>query len=163
MVKLDFADVYSGTKDQVWRLASRYVFSREDREDLFQEIFVNIHRSLPRFRGEASINTWVYRIAVNTSLNHIKKQKRHALVKKILSGLKLIEEEIQVVEIDIQEFAPLKKLNPRQRMILLLSDVEEKKLEEISAIMHLPTGTVKSNLHRAREIIKKEVGKNGRA
>jgi len=47
-------------------------------------------------------------------------------------------------------------------MIILLADVEEKKLDEISEIMNIPIGTVKSNLHRAREIVKKEVSENGR-
>ncbi|HTY13928.1 MAG TPA: sigma-70 family RNA polymerase sigma factor [Candidatus Omnitrophota bacterium] len=161
-VKIDFADVYNGCREQVWRLASRYVFTREDREDLFQEIFVNIHRALPRFRGESSLSTWIYRIAVNASINHLKKQKRHAMLKKMLAGLRIVEDEIQIVETELGDFKPLNKLNPRQRMILLLSDVEDKKLEEISSIMGLPVGTVKSNLHRARDIVKKEVNGNGK-
>ena len=56
---------------------------------------------------------------------------------------------------------PLAKLNPQQRMVLLLAEVEEKPLEEIAQTMGIPVGTVKSNLHRAKEIIKKEVRKDG--
>ena len=56
---------------------------------------------------------------------------------------------------------PLKKLNPQQRMILVLAEVEEKKLEEISRLLGLPIGTVKSNLHRAKKIIRKELGDHG--
>jgi len=163
MAKIEFAEVYVASKDFVWRLTSKYIFSKEDREDLFQEIFVNVHKALSRFRGESSINTWVYRIAVNTSINYLKKQKRHKWIKNMISSLKIIEEEVQIVEIDLQEFKPLKKLNPQQRMVLILSDVEEKKLDEIAEIMKIPVGTVKSNLHRAREIVKKEVSENGRA
>jgi len=163
MIKVEFTEVYSAHKDFVWRLTSKYIFSKEDREDLFQEIFINIHKALPHFRGDSSINTWIYRIAANTSINYLKKQNRYKWLKNMLNGLKIIEEEVQTVEIDLQDFKPLEKLNPQQRMIFLLFDLEEKKLDEISEIMKIPIGTVKSNLHRAREIVKKEVIENGRA
>ena len=162
MVKVEFNEVYETSKDFVWRLTSKYVFSGQDREDLFQEIFINIHRALPRFRGESSINTWIYRIAANTSINYLKKQSRYRWLKNMLGTLITIEYEPQETEVDLKEFKPLKKLNPQQRIILLLSDVEEKKLDEISEIMKIPIGTVKSNLHRAREIIKKEMIENGK-
>lgn len=158
---MDFAGIYADSKDKVWKLVSRYVLVREDREDLFQEIYLSVHRALPRFRGESSIHTWIYKITVNTAINYAKKQSRYKWIKKMLGGLRTIEEEVQDIATDIQTFKPLEKLNPWQRMVLLLSDVEEKKLEEIAEILKIPIGTVKSNLHRAREIIKKEVKKNG--
>ena len=162
MNKIDFADVYAACKDQVWRLASRYVYTKEDREDLFQEIFINVHRALPRFRGESSVNTWVFRIAVNTALNHVKKHSRYRWLKQALGGLRIFEEDAPQIKSDLKEFKPLEKLNPQQRMVLILSDVEDKKLDEIAEIMKLPVGTVKSNLSRAREIVKKEVMENGK-
>jgi len=161
VAELDFAGVYADSKDKVWKLVSRYVFLREDREDLFQEIYLSVHRALPRFRGEASIHTWIYKITVNTAINYVKKQNRHKWFKKMLGSLRIMEEEVQEVAADVLTLKPLEKLNPQQRMILILSDVEEKKLEEIAEILKIPVGTVKSNLHRAREIIKKEVRKNG--
>lgn len=160
MAEFDFARVYAESKALVWRLVSKYVFSQEDREDLFQEIFLKIHRALPRFRGEASLNTWIYKIAVNTALNYLKRQNRFSWAKQMLANLRLVEEEIPETAPDLEELKPLKKLNPQQRMILLLSDIEEKKLEEIAEILKIPIGTVKSNLHRAREIIKRELGEN---
>lgn len=161
MVKYDFAVVYADNKNNVWKLISKYVSSQEDREDLFQEVFLNIHRALPRFRGEAAVSTWVYRIAVNTALGHTKRQSRYKWIKKMLGGMRAVEAEIEAVAGDIKALKPLEKLNPRQRVILLLSDVEDKKIEEIAEIMKMPAGTVKSNLHRAREIVKKDVMENG--
>ena len=160
MTEIEFTRIYAENKDNVWKLISKYVFSREDREDLFQEIFLSVHKALPRFRGEAAINTWIYKIAVNTALNHIKKQGRYKWIKNTLSNLRIIEWELQETKSDIQEMKPLEKLNPQQRMILLLAEVEEWKLEEIAEMMSVPVGTVKSNLHRAREIVKKEVKEN---
>lgn len=161
MAENDFARVYADRKDDVWRLASKYVFSQQDREDLFQEVFLNIHKALPRFRKEASVNTWVYRITVNTAINYLKKKNRYQWLKKMLDGMRHIGEEMQDVPTDVQLLKPLEKLNPQQRMILILADIEEKKLDEIAEALKMPVGTVKSNLHRAREIVKKEVSKNG--
>ena len=157
MANLDFGAVYEEHKGNVWKLVSRYVFTREDREDLFQEVFINVHKSLPKFRGESAVGTWLYRIAVNSAVNHLKKRDRHRKVIEVLSGLRLVE----TVEPNLDEGSslegPLAKLNPRQRMIVTLSDIEEKKLDEIAQIMSLPLGTVKSTLHRAREVLRKEL------
>jgi RNA polymerase sigma-70 factor (ECF subfamily) len=161
MAKFDFARIYEDSKAGVWRLVSKYVFSREDREDLFQEIFLKVHRALPRFRGESSLDTWIYKITVNTALNFLNRQNRFRWAKQMLSGLRAIEAEPPEIATDLEELKPLNKLNPQQRMVLLLAEVEEKKLEEIAEIMKIPIGTVKSTLFRAREIIKKEVRENG--
>ena len=162
MAQLDFAAVYGEHKENVWKLVSRYVFTREDREDLFQEAFINIHQALPRFRGEAAVGTWIYRITVNSALNQLKKRDRHKKVLRALSALRIIETEESAVGDAALLERPLAKLNSRQRMIVMLSDVEEKKLGEIAELLSLPLGTVKSTLHRAREILKKELNKNDR-
>lgn len=159
MTRLDFDQIYEDQKQKVWKLAARFVNSRPDQEDLFQEIFLKINKALPKFRGEASLNTWIFRLAVNTALNFIKKQKRYRALKDLLSWFR--PEEMPGTRIPEEQISlPLDKLSPQQRMILMLSDVEELKLEEISRLLGLPVGTVKSNLHRSREIIKKELMKN---
>ncbi len=165
MTQFDFSRIYAEHKESVWKLVSRYASSEQDREDLFQEIFLKIYKALPRFRGEAKLNTWIYRITVNTALNYLKKRKRYAGLKDILSKFRFIEEKEDFVPKDVSPreeklSKPLKKLNPLQRMILVLADVEEKKLEEIAGTLNIPLGTVKSNLHRAREIVKKELKEN---
>jgi len=157
----DFASVYAACKDNVWRLVSKYVLTREDREDLFQEVFLRVHQALPRFRAESAISTWVYKITVNTALNYVKRRNRYKWVKEIFNNLRVLEAEPQEPAANIEELRPLGKLNEQQRMILILADVEEKKLSEIAEMLDLPVGTVKSNLHRAREIIKKEVSEHG--
>lgn len=159
MGSVEFTRVYEEHKDNVWKLVSRYASRRMDREDLFQEVFVNIHRALPKFRGEAEISTWIYRVTVNTSLNFLKKQKRYALLKDSLRALRIVHHEQESP--DLALFKPLDKLNPRQRMILIMAEIEEIKLEEIAKLLAIPLGTVKSNLHRAKEIIKKELKDNG--
>lgn len=157
MKKNDFDSIYDGCKEIVWRLVSRYVFTQEDREDLFQEVFLSVHRALPKFRGDSSASTWIYKIAVNTSINHVKSRNRFRWLVNTLGNMRQQDQDPADAADDIKDLAPLKKLNPQQRMVLLLSDVEERKLEEIAGMMKMPLGTVKSTLHRAREIVRKEV------
>ncbi|MFH0887243.1 MAG: sigma-70 family RNA polymerase sigma factor [bacterium] len=162
LAKYDFEQIYSENKGMVWRLISRYVFCRQDREDLFQEVFLKVHKALAGFWGQAAVKTWIYRIAVNTALNYVKRQNRYKWMVNIFEHLRPVSQGVCDPS-ELEAYEPLKKLNARQRMVLILSDIEDKKMDEIADIMKLPVGTVKSNLHRAREIVKKEVSRNERA
>ncbi|MFA5113916.1 MAG: sigma-70 family RNA polymerase sigma factor [Candidatus Margulisiibacteriota bacterium] len=162
MAAYEFDRVYLDHKDQVWRLVNKYVAGQHDREDLFQEVFLKVHQALPKFRGDSSLETWLYRLTVNTAINYVKKQKRYKLFSVLLAGLRF-EESIPTSDVEATSLLkPLEKLNPRQRTILLLADVEEYKLEEIARLMELPVGTVKSNLARSRAIMQKELKQNDR-
>ena len=160
MEKPVFEQVYENHKKEVWGLVSKYVSHQADREDLFQEVFLKIYKALAGFRAESTLKTWIFRITVNTALNYLKRKKRQRKLLDILGGFRLIdveEKNDEVVEVALQ---PLAKLNPKQKMILLLVEVEEKSLMEVSVLLRLPVGTVKSNLHRAKEIVKKELNEN---
>jgi len=160
----DFGEVYQALKEMVWRLSSRYTVGKEDREDLFQEIFLNIHKSLNSFRGDAELSTWGYRVAVNTAMKWLGKVTRQRKLKNLFLGFRTIDEVNTAEEIAHNTSRGMErvlaKLNPKQRMILVLSDVEEKTLDEIAVSLGMPVGTVKSNLFRAREIVKKELKDN---
>lgn len=162
MLKSDFNEAYKQYKGLVWSLVSKYAAGQQDREDLFQEVFLKIHKALPGFREESSLETWIFRIVVNTAINYIKKQKRYKLLTDFLAHLR-IEEGVVTEEVEAANLLlkPLEKLNPQQRTVMILADVEEIKLEEIGQMLNLPVGTVKSNLFRAREIIRKELKANG--
>lgn len=157
-----FNKVYADHKEIVWKLVSRYAAAKHDREDLFQEAFLQIHKSLPSFRGDSSLETWIYRVTVNTAINQLKKQQRYKRIKETLGWLRVVEVENKEVEEggEIIIMKPLAKLNPQQRAVLIMAEVEERKLAEISQTLNIPVGTVKSNLHRAKEIIRKEVENN---
>jgi RNA polymerase sigma-70 factor, ECF subfamily len=162
MDRSDFSSIYSEHREMVWKLVSKYVFQQSDKEDLFQEVFLNVYRSLNGFREDSAVGTWIFRIAVNTSINYVKNQQRRRKLQEVFQGFRhLWSYEPAVVTGGDPMFEPLKKLNPRQRMILLLAEVEERKLEDIAKAMNISVGTVKSNLYRAKETIKKEVKRNG--
>lgn len=75
----DFMRLLEDNKARILRLCRAYTSSREDREDLFQEITVQIWKALPGFRGEAQVSTWLYRIALNAALRFAEKQRRPKL------------------------------------------------------------------------------------
>jgi RNA polymerase sigma-70 factor (ECF subfamily) len=70
-----FSEIYFTFKDKIHRICYGYIYEKEQVEDLFQEIMINIWNSLDRFRGDSAIGTWIYRIAVNTALLYNKKTK----------------------------------------------------------------------------------------
>jgi len=160
--KLNFEKVFLEQKENVWKLVSKYVYKKEDKEDLFQDVFINIHKALPRFRGESALATWIYKITVNTAINFLKKQNRYSWLENAISNLRIIEPQKPPEDAnESQVLSLLDSLNPQQRMIILLADVEEKKLDNIAELMKLPVGTVKSNLHRARKILRASLAKLG--
>jgi RNA polymerase sigma-70 factor, ECF subfamily len=157
MAMHEFDQVYNDHRSVVWRLVSRYVSGHHDKEDLFQEVFLNVHKALPRFRGDSALSTWIYRVAVNTSLNYLKKLRRHKKIQQVMLGLRVAQVDPPADGPDQAIWRPLDKLNPRQKMILLLVEVEEKSLDEVARLLEVPIGTIKSNLHRAKEIVRKEL------
>jgi RNA polymerase sigma factor (sigma-70 family) len=71
-----FTTLYRDSREKIYRMCCAYERDREDRQDLFQMIFLNIWKGLKSFRGESTLETWVYRVAVNTALVHARRQRR---------------------------------------------------------------------------------------
>lgn len=159
MEQLDFNLVYEQHKQLVWRLVARFMKTREDREDLFQEIFIRVYRALPKFREDSKLETWLYRITTNTAINYVNKQKRLRQVKEILAKMRIIDSYEEEEQEEGSLLKPLEKLNPKQKMVLLLAEVEEQPLAQIAENMNIPIGTVKSNLARAKEIVRQSLEK----
>ena len=160
MDQADFSLIYAEYKEMVWSLVSRFAYSLHDQEDIFQEVFLKIYNAISKFRGESSLKTWIYKVTTTTAITAVNKRKKHKNLIETLSFLKIIEPN-EPVDSNQNDISLLNALNPQQKMIIILSDIEDKTLNEISEIMNIPLGTVKSNLHRARDVLKKELSKNG--
>lgn len=161
--------------DRVYRLMFRMLGRREEAEDMAQEVFVQVFKAIGQFRGDSSLGTWVYRIAINTCKNRNKYLARRyadqqddfepaaergelTQAKGLTSGE--IESPDRVVEGYQTENivrACIRELEPDFREVLVLRDVEDLTYEEIVEITGLPDGTVKSRLHRARAMLKAKV------
>ena len=137
----------------VHRFLSAFGVPTEDREDAAQEVFVAVYRSLGRFRGEARLSTWIYRIAAR----HAGRIARRRRVRGLLSTL-LVREPLPPPAPDPSERSErlqildemIGKLSPKKRLVLVLFEIEGIPIEEISKIAGCPENTAWSRLHYAR-------------
>jgi RNA polymerase sigma-70 factor (ECF subfamily) len=126
-------------------------------EDIGQEVFINLYNSLPEFRGEAKLSTYIQRIAVNLTLNEIKRRKRFFSMFSQKGNSEMHEFEIadqdDAERKDAKEIVSkaLMKMEPRFRIILTMRMLQGYSTKETAEILDLPLGTVLSRLSRAQE------------
>ncbi len=154
----------------VYHVALRMMSNAEDAQDLSQEIWIKIYRSLDRFDGMSAFSTWIYRIAVNACIDEMRKRKgkqsismEEAAEKDDGIGLQIADEGVTPEESFMQKEAyqellsAMEKLSPEHKAVLILRDVKGLSYEEIAEIMNLQEGTVKSRLFRARGNLREEI------
>jgi len=166
-----FEELVRTEGDRVYSLVLRLVADRAEAEDIAQEVFVTVFKSIDTFRGESKLSTWVLRIAANHAKNRIKYLSRRA---NDGGGLENASEQaladLGKAPVSSHQRAPdqlleaaesrsaleraIGKLDEDHRLVVILRDVEELSYEEICEITGLPEGTVKSRLHRARSALK---------
>ena len=143
--------LYHRYKRRVFALATRIV-GPSDAEEVAQEAFIRIFRGLVRFRGDAALGTWIYRLAVNAALSH---RSRRPPVGESLDGHAVEAQEApSVVDGDAALRARLERglarLPVGYRTVIVLHDVDGLDHEEIAAVLGCHVGTSKSQLHKAR-------------
>lgn len=154
----------------VVHVVGRIVQQNDEVEDICQEVFIKVFKTLKRFRGDSKLATWIATIAYNTAITHIRKKKRRGEVsyseQPLLissekdTGLnqKLIEkEEAKKYLLQLIETLPV-----NYRTVLTLFHLEEFSYKEIEEITGMPEGTIKSYLSRARKILKGKIEKVAR-
>jgi RNA polymerase sigma-70 factor (ECF subfamily) len=163
-----YAELVSRYQSYVFTLILRMVKSREDAEEIAQDVFVKAYRSLADFRGESKFSTWLYTITNTTSITFLRKKKLevHSLDNEKVfevadskdSGFRanLIEQKSRVNMVN----EAIAMLGPDDAEIITLFYKAEQNLEEISRILRLETNTVKVRLHRARARLKEKMEKN---
>ncbi|MGI6620694.1 MAG: sigma-70 family RNA polymerase sigma factor [Bacillota bacterium] len=154
---------------KLYNVALRMVSDSEDAMDIVQEVFLKAYQALPGFRGDSKFSTWIYRICMNASLDHLRRRKK-AQVYSLDAPVEFSDSEVQrQVEdpVDSTEdlveakflgeklFAILDDLEPHYRAVLILCDVQGYSYQEIAEILDTSLGTVKSRIHRARNILRK--------
>ena len=150
-------------------MALRILGSREEAEDVALEVFLNILRSGRRFRKQARFSTFVYRVAVNAALNRRRSLGRRrarleGLMQRQASGDDLPyaprdpEDSILGSELRAQLEREILELGDVLRTPLVLHDIEGLPYAEISSILGLAEGTVKSRIHRARRALRRKLG-----
>ena len=136
-------------QEAVMNLARRIVADTDAAQDILQEVIIKAYRSLERFRGEASFATWLYRIAINETRAHLRREKRRA------HGHEQLAERLQGTgHADVDDgplMLLLQELPEKHRVTLALFYLQELSLAEIARTMGAPLGTVKAWLSRGRK------------
>lgn len=149
-------------EDRVYSLVLRMLGDPHEAEDVSQEVFVAVHRHLPKFRGDSRLSTWIYRVAKNHCLNRIKYleyrqtggeadlERLEAAPEAFGSRPTRPDQELLGAEERSQVQKALARLTPEHRLLVVMRDIEGMAYEDIARITELAPGTVKSRLHRAR-------------
>lgn len=148
--------------DDVLRTSYMYLKDLQNAEDAFQEVFIRVFNKFESFKGESSEKTWIIRITINVC----KDMLRSSWLKRVLLTDKLKEKNI-IIGIDnriIKEeenkilFEEVMALSYRFKEVIILYYYHNYNTTEISRILNVAEGTVRSRLHRAREILKTKLG-----
>ncbi|HEX7951655.1 MAG TPA: sigma-70 family RNA polymerase sigma factor [Burkholderiales bacterium] len=154
---------------RIARHVARYVRNSGDVEDIVQDVFIRAHRGLGSFRGDSAFFSWLYRIATNASLSHLKRSRNDVLL-----GDDAPEERAEAFEPGVSDAADpertlmakqiadtvqkaLARLQPDLAEALMLYEVEGKPYAEIAGMLDIPIGTVRTRIFRAREFIAKRL------
>ena len=152
-------------QERIYATIYHMTANHEDATDLAQETFIKAYQALKSFKGDSSFFTWVYRIAVNKTINFLKQRKNktymslndldfnaeHDADLVALISEKTPRREVNLIELQEKLNAAMQKLSEIHRLVVTLHDVQGLSHEEIGKIMNCNTGTVRSRLFYARQ------------
>lgn len=166
-------------QSRVYNLVYRMLGSREEAQDVAQEVFITVFKAIHLFRGESKFSTWLYRIATNHCKNRLKYLGRRAVYPKTplddLSERDQLESAsmstsgtvdrpdrlLEGVEVEKLLQEAMVELDEDHRVLIVLRDIQNLSYQEIAEITQLAEGTVKSRLHRARAALRERLVQKG--
>ena len=168
-----FRELIDDHRDRVFNITYRMLGNRAEAEDVAQEVFITVFKTIDSFREESKFSTWLYRVTVNHCKNRIKYlARRHDRDRDELdetsqqtngavTGLPVRDpapdKALQSAQMEKLLQEAIAGLDDDQRAVVILRDVEDLSIEEICEITGLADGTVKSRLHRARLVLRKKM------
>jgi RNA polymerase sigma-70 factor, ECF subfamily len=158
-----FKQIVADNSERIMRICRYYNPNREDQKDMYQEVLVNIWKSLDSFRGDSKISTWVYRIAVNTSLNFTGKSFRQMklMVDRDVNNLQVLaDEDLSLKQQFETDFASLQQLLNQLSVIekaMMSLVLEDLSMREIADIIGLTENNVRVKIHRIKEKLREQM------
>lgn len=166
-----FGELVSSFQDRIFDFCFRMIGDREEASDLVQDVFVSVYQAIGSFRADARLSTWLFRVAKNHCLNRLKYLKRRGRgrsnelesygedeLREALGDPTPPDAALAQKHDQARVQAAIARLEPEQRLLVALRDIEGLSYDEIVEITDLPEGTVKSRLHRAREKLAVMIG-----
>jgi RNA polymerase sigma-70 factor (ECF subfamily) len=161
-----FAFLVQRHQRRVFNLSLRILQDYDEASEITQEVFLAAWQGLPSFRGEARFPTWLYRIAYNCSLRQLERRKRERALQAAIQAEQILEEvnkekqaedflERRARQAMVRE--QMEKLPAKYRSVLILRHLQEMTYEEMSDILTMPIGTIKTHLFRARHPLKERL------
>ncbi len=158
-------------RERVYSVVYHLTSNREDAADLTQDTFIKTFQSIARFQGQSSFFTWVYRIAVNSTLSHLRKNKlrqffsfekvaEEGMSSELIAALSAdsqVGKEGFVKELQEKLNEALQKLSINHRTVITLFEIDGLSHAEIAEVMNCSVGTVRSRLHYAKQLLQSEL------
>lgn len=148
-------------EDRVFSVCLRILGNREQALDATQETFLTTFRKADQFKGNSALGTWVYRIAVNTCYDQLRKQKRRKtdpIPDHLDPADSSAEDAVESAGLRPEIRRALSAIPPEFRSAIVLSDIEGMGLPDVAEVLGIPVGTVKSRVFRGRRLLAKELG-----
>ena len=147
-----FVEMINTHRGIIFKVCNLYGANQEDKNDLFQEIVLQLWKAFPKFKGESKFSTWLYRVAINTAITGLRKKKDFIVsieparlpVQRAYENGSIEEEQWQQMSLAIEQ------LNPVEKSIVLLY-LEDKSYEEMEDILGIGQGTLRVKMTRIKE------------
>ncbi len=160
-----FVHIVRRYEQMIFSIVNKIVINEQDAEDVVQEVFIKVYQSLGKFRHDSQFSTWLFRIAYNTTISHVRKSKMHQTFDDDIFD-KLPETEIDdslegVRKEELLQYLDniLHELNPADALLITMFYMNNQNIQEISNISGLSTTNVKVKLHRIRKFMNFELNK----
>ena len=165
-----YADIVNLYQHKLYQICYRMLGNKQEAEDIAQEAFVRAYINLHSYDQKRKFSTWIYRIATNLCIDRIRKKKPDYYLDAEVAGTdgldmysqiaadeKLPEDVVTQMELQDRIQYEISRLPDKYRSVIVLKYIEELSLQEISEILDMPLGTVKTRIHRGREALRKQL------
>ncbi|MBW7859299.1 MAG: sigma-70 family RNA polymerase sigma factor, partial [Leptonema sp. (in: Bacteria)] len=164
--QLAFMELVEPFQERLFRKACTMLGSTDDAEDALQDALLTSYRAIQRFRGESSIYTWLYRILVNRCTDLIRKRSTNKVdyvdpISFDIEDSSNLEKNHELFEHTDYLIQQIRSMEPKFAELLWMRYFDELSYEEISDVLNLKVGTVKSRLFKARELLKRRIFQDG--